>query len=596
MTFRKPRIKFGTTSNSIYIEDLDNDKFIIKNNDVDVIAISGVSTQPTLQVKSTEAKIEVLNTTSEGNSYAEVSMGIVSGDKWKLSGGLEDKTDSDYNFHIIKNNDEYLTINNNGNIGIGITNPNYKLEVNGAANIKENCFVQGNLIIKGITASAAEITDNLWTEDGNGNIYSSKSINIGIGTTNPQNKIDINGNIGVSGHIYGYTDELYDIGSTTNKFNNIYIKKVYLEDVEITKLNNKLNINVATRVNGNLDVEGDLNVYGNAVTFDIETIQVEDGLIQLASNNTADVIDSGFYTQFSEGGVTKYSGLIRDASDGVYNLFTDLETEPTTVINKSANGYSSANLNVKDFNSVNINNTSLISCGSLNVTGNNNIAGTLTVTGGLTLNNTLDVTGEIKATICNTTGAVGNILVDSLSTTGLSTTNYTTHKLTFNTISSMEDDLQHYMIHIRGEITGLGSPNVDKPNISWRAIDTLGEINDTNSYRNEIVTNSGTSVVSSSRSTYGDLIWCDAGASTSTTKIFTSILNVWIGTASRPYDTSIIGESNCYSVDGVDSQNNKISSSLTSLATIDTNLTGIGFISKNSNANTRFNARIFRMK
>jgi hypothetical protein len=589
MTFRKPRIKFGTTSNSIYIEDLDNDKFIIKNNDIDVIAISGVTTQPTLQVKSTEAKVEVFNTTSEGNSYAEVSMGIVSGDKWKLSGGLEDKTDSDYNFHIIKNNDEYLTINDNGNIGIGITNPNYKLEVNGAANIKENCFVQGNLIIKGITASAAEITDNLWTEAGNGNIYSSNSINIGIGTTNPQNKIDINGSMGISGNLYANADEIYNIGSSTNKYDNIYIKKVYVEDIEITKLNNKFNINLGTRINGNLDVEGDLNVYGNAVTFDIETIQVEDGLIQLASNNIGDVIDSGFYTQFVESGVTKYSGLIRDASDGTYNLFTDLETEPTTVLDKSGNGYSNADLNVKDFNSINITNTSLITCQSLNVTGNTDIKGILTVTGGLTLNNTLDVTGEIKATICNTTGAIGHILVDSLSTNGLSTTNYTTNKLTFNTISSMEDDLQHYMIHIRGEITGDGN----QPNISWRAIDTLGEINDGNSYHNEIITNSGSNVISSSRSTYGDLIWSEG--SSSSKRIFTAILNLWIGTSTRPYDTSIIGESKCYSIDGITSQNNKISSSLTSLATIDTNLTGIGFISKNSDANTKFNARIFRM-
>ena len=153
----------------------------------------------------------------------------------------------------------------------------------------------------------------------------------------------------------------------------------------------------------------------------------------------------------------------------------------------------------------------------------------------------------------------------------------------------MEDDLQHYMIHIRGEITGDGN----QPNISWRAIDTLGEINDGNSYHNEIITNSGSNVISSSRSTYGDLIWSEG--SSSSKRIFTAILNLWIGTSTRPYDTSIIGESKCYSIDGITSQNNKISSSLTSLATIDTNLTGIGFISKNSDANTKFNARIFRM-
>jgi len=589
MSYRKPRIKFGTTSNSIYIEDLDNDKLIIKNNDIDVIAISGVTTEATLQVKSTEAKFEVFNTTTEGNSYAEMSMGINSGDKWKISGGLQDKTDEEYKFHIMKNNNEYLTIDDNGNIGIGVTNPNYKFEVNGSANIKENCFVQGNLIIKGITSSFEEITDNLWKESNVGNIYSSNEINIGIGITNPQNKIDINGSIGISGNMISFSDELYDIGESSSKFNNIYIKQINIEDIEITKLNNKININNSTRINGNLDIEGDLNVFGNAITFDIETIKVEDGLIQLASNNIADVIDSGFYTQFSESSIIKYSGLMRDASDGTYNLFTNLQEEPTTILNKSGIGYSSADLNIKDLNSMNINNISEISSESLNITGNSNIGGVLTITGGLTLKNTLDVTGEIKATICNTIGGVGHILVDSISTTGLSTINYITNKLTFNTISSMENDLQHYMIHIRGEITGDGN----QPNISWRAIDIIGEINDENSYHNEIVTNTGSSIISSSRNTYGDLIWSEG--STNEIRIFTSILNIWVGTSLRPYDTSIIGESKCYSIDGITSQNNKISSSLTSFATINTNLSGIGFISKNSNENTKFHARIYRM-
>ena len=590
MSFRKPRIKFGTTSNSIYLEDLDNNKLIIHNNDVDVIAISGVTSQATLQVKSTEPKFEITNTNVSGNPYAQMSLGITNdGDKWKLTGGLEDKTDSDFNFHIIKNDNEYLTINDNGNIGIGITNPNYKLEINGSANIKENCFIQGNLIIKGITASASEVTDNLWTESSSGNIYSSNGINIGIGITNPTNKLEVNGSIGLSGNLLPMTTDIYNIGSDTEKFNNIYIKQINIEDLEITKLNNKLNINNSTRIEGNLDIEGDLNVYGNAITFDTETIQVEDGLIQLASNNTADVVDSGFYTQFVESNVTKYTGLIRDASNGKYTLFTSLEEEPTTIINTSGTGYANADLQINDLYGTNINITSDITCGSLNVTGSSNIQGSMVISGSTSLYDTLDVTGNIKSSKCDIEGANGYILVDTISTTGLSTSNYISNQLNFDTITSMENVLQHYKIHIRGEIIGNGN----QPNISWRIIDINGNIDDTNSYHNEITSYSGSNIVSSSRNTYGELIWSEG--STSETRVFTSTLNMWVGTSSRPYDTSIIGESRCSSLDGSSVQNNKISSSLTSLASIDTNISGIGFKSNNSDSNTKFYARIFRL-
>ena len=60
-------------------------------------------------------------------------------------------------------------------------------------------------------------------------------------------------------------------------------------------------------------------------------------------------------------------------------------------------------------------------------------------------------------------------------------------------------------------------------------------------------------------------------------------------------DFIIIGESKCSSIDGSSVQNNKISSSLTSLATINTNISGIGFKSNNSDSNTKFYAKIFRL-
>jgi hypothetical protein len=79
---------------------------------------------------------------------------------------------------------------------------------------------------------------------------------------------------------------------------------------------------------GSLAITGDLVISGNTVTQDVTTITTEDSLIKLAANNVADAIDIGFYGQYTNGG-TKYSGLVRDATDGVFKLFTNEEVDPT---------------------------------------------------------------------------------------------------------------------------------------------------------------------------------------------------------------------------------------------------------------------------
>jgi hypothetical protein len=72
-----------------------------------------------------------------------------------------------------------------------------------------------------------------------------------------------------------------------------------------------------------------LVISGNTVTQDVTTITTEDSLIKLAANNVADAIDIGFYGQYTNGG-TKYTGLVRDATDGVFKLFTNEEVDPTS--------------------------------------------------------------------------------------------------------------------------------------------------------------------------------------------------------------------------------------------------------------------------
>ena len=96
----------------------------------------------------------------------------------------------------------------------------------------------------------------------------------------------------------------------------------------------------------NLTMSGDLIVNGTSTTINTATLSVEDPLIKLASgNNAADTVDVGFYGLYDVGGTDKYAGIVRDASDsGKFIAFKDLQTEPTTTVDKSATGYTKATI------------------------------------------------------------------------------------------------------------------------------------------------------------------------------------------------------------------------------------------------------------
>ena len=93
-----------------------------------------------------------------------------------------------------------------------------------------------------------------------------------------------------------------------------------------------------------ITLSGDLTVNGTNTIVNTATLAVEDPLIKLASgNNAADSVDVGFYGLYDVGGTDKYAGIVRDASDsGKFIAFKDLQTEPTTTVDKSATGYTKA--------------------------------------------------------------------------------------------------------------------------------------------------------------------------------------------------------------------------------------------------------------
>ena len=95
---------------------------------------------------------------------------------------------------------------------------------------------------------------------------------------------------------------------------------------------NNLTVSGNTAIVGDLSVDGNLEVNGTLTYIDSTTVTIGDNLLKLANTNSADTIDTGFYSLYNSGG-NKYTGLVRDATDGSYYLFDSLATEPGQTIN-----------------------------------------------------------------------------------------------------------------------------------------------------------------------------------------------------------------------------------------------------------------------
>ena len=86
--------------------------------------------------------------------------------------------------------------------------------------------------------------------------------------------------------------------------------------------NLKLNLTGGT-VSGDLTVQGNLFLTGNATYLNVSTLAVNDSIIQLSTNSTSDALDIGFIGHYSDdGGTTNlHAGFIRHASDNVFYVF-----------------------------------------------------------------------------------------------------------------------------------------------------------------------------------------------------------------------------------------------------------------------------------
>jgi hypothetical protein len=223
-------------------------------------------------------------------------------------------------------------------------------------------------------------------------------------------------------------------------------------------------------ISGNTNIQGTITVGGGA--FESNNLTVSDPIVFMGNTNAADTFDLGFAGKFNDGAV-KYAGLLRDASDGKFKLFTNLTTAPSSTANFAASA--SASLVVADLEASGLANIAGIVTLSNTTASSNTTTGALVVTGGIATSNNVNVGGTLSVagdvTITGNTTVNGRLTMAEISevvASGAITSNISNVAYTDTLISYYSAPSANFTINLTGV------PTTNDRIITFTAIITQG--------------------------------------------------------------------------------------------------------------------------
>ena len=227
----------------------------------------------------------------------------------------------------------------------GFANVTSTLEV-GSTSQFDGAITVGNSTVNAVIATSGNIdTDGTLTVAGNTALADSLTVadtstfsgSVTVGNSTVNAVIATSGNINTDG-------TLTVAGNTAlSGANNEIAGQVNINDTTTSSsvASGALVVDGGVGIAENLYVGGNLNVAGTTTTVSSTTVTIDDNLIKLAANQTAndtDAVDTGFYSTYDVGGTQKYSGFVRDTSNSnkAFIFFEGITSEPAGTVSYSA--------------------------------------------------------------------------------------------------------------------------------------------------------------------------------------------------------------------------------------------------------------------